>query len=108
MIRVILRLLLLSLAIAAGPGAARAQSCSFSMTDINFGLMDPPATTTSPYATTTGTFAATCTGDAGETVNVCAKLGEGSGGIGPATPATLTADQQHRFHDVQWRHGCQC
>ena len=78
MIRVILRLLLLSLAIAAGPGAARAQSCSFSMTDINFGLMDPPATSSSQPAA--GTFSATCTGTPSHTVHACAKLLSGSGG----------------------------
>ena len=67
-------------ALVAGSGAAQAQSCSFSMTDVNFGLLDPPATSASPYSTATGTFSANCTGDAGKTVYVCAKLVDGTGG----------------------------
>ena len=96
-----------ALALAAGSNAVQAQSCSFSMTDINFGLMYPPATSASPYATATGTFAAACTGDAGQTVYVCAKLGEGSGGMSNDKFFFDGSFTKHRFYGLQSGHGHQ-
>ncbi|MBX7106873.1 MAG: spore coat U domain-containing protein, partial [Gemmataceae bacterium] len=56
---------------------AAAQSCSFSMTDANFGSVD---LTGGAAQTTTGTFTATCSGLPNATVRVCVSFNNGSGG----------------------------
>jgi spore coat protein U-like protein len=58
-------------------GTAAAQSCSFAMTDANFGTVNLQSG--SPIDTT-ATFSATCQGLASSTVRVCASFGAGSGG----------------------------
>lgn len=61
----------------SGAGAALAQSCSFSITNLDFGAIDVTANTT---ISGTGTFNATCTGTAGQTIVICPNFGAGTGG----------------------------
>ncbi len=58
-------------------GTARAQSCNFSMTNVDFGSV---SLTTGGNANTSGTFSATCSGTPGQTIQICANFGAGSGG----------------------------
>ena len=71
-----LRTLLALLALSAS--AAKAQSCSFTMPDIDFGDVDLTLNTT---FTTNVTFGVTCTGIPGRRVRVCPNFGSGSGGV---------------------------
>ena len=57
---------------------ARAQSCSFSVTNLDFGTVD--LTTGTPF-TTTGTFSATCTGTPNDEIRACPNFGAGTGGV---------------------------
>lgn len=57
--------------------AANAQSCSFSMTNIDFGSQ---SFTTGGNTSTSGTLTANCSGTANQTVEICANFGTGSGG----------------------------
>jgi spore coat protein U-like protein len=62
------------------PDEARAQTCNFSFTAINFGSVDVTASASTDIS---GTFSASCSGGlAGSTVRVCPHLGEGSQGAG--------------------------
>jgi len=65
-------LLLLGL-LATAP--ARAQSCTYAATGLNFGVIgaSPP-----PQADTTGSINVTCSGTAGTTIRVCLSIGAGS------------------------------
>lgn len=56
---------------------AQAQVCSFSMPNVNFGVID---TTANINFSTSVNFAATCTGVAGQTVRICPNFNNGSGG----------------------------
>jgi spore coat protein U-like protein len=58
-------------------GAASAQSCNFSMTNVDFGSV---SLTGGGNITTSGTFGATCSGTPGQTIEICANFGAGSGG----------------------------
>lgn len=65
--------LLLGLAVAARPAAA--QSCSFSVTDLNFGTVE------NAQVDTTGTLSVTCTrpGILASTIKICPHFGDGTG-----------------------------
>lgn len=65
-------------ALCAVTGRAEAQSCTFSMQDIDFGTINLASNT---VYNTTATFQATCSGIAGRTVRVCPNFGAGSGGV---------------------------
>jgi len=55
-----------------------AQTCSFSMTDIDFGNVSLSG---GQFQSTTGTLTATCSGTPGQSVRVCANFNAGSGGV---------------------------
>jgi spore coat protein U-like protein len=60
--------------------SASAQTCRYSVSDINFGNID----VTAPVpADAVGTFTASCSGTPGTTVRVCPNFEAGSGGAGP-------------------------
>jgi spore coat protein U-like protein len=71
-------------ALAAGP--ARAQSCSFSISALNFGTIDLTANT--PF-TSTATLSASCTGTGNATVRACPNIDVGSGGSTSGSPRFL-------------------
>lgn len=66
--------------------AAQAQSCSFSMSNVNFGGVN---LLLGGRPTTTGTFTANCTGTANSTITICPNIGEGSGGSSSGNPRYL-------------------
>lgn len=70
-------LFLLTAVSLAGAGKASAQSCSFSMTDVNFGTV---ILQSGAAVDTTATLSASCQGAAYGTVRVCVNFGAGSGG----------------------------
>lgn len=78
MLRALLLAVTTLLVAITGPGRAAAQSCTFTMPDLNFGDID---LTTNVAFTTTASFQASCTGIAGRTVRVCPNFGAGSGGV---------------------------
>lgn len=82
---------LVLLALAGSIGAARAQTCSFTFTAVNFGNVD---VTTGAASDTTGTFQASCSGWTPlATVRICPHLGPGSGGAGAnGSPRTMLKD----------------
>ncbi len=68
--------------------SAQAQSCNFSMTNVDFGSVNlllggTPATT--------GTFTATCSGTANSTITICPNINEGTGGSSSGDPRHLKA-----------------
>ena len=86
MIRNLLRGLLLLAAIGLAlqlisvRKAQAALVCSFSMTNVNLGTVDPAAFGSSSNVFTTGTFSSSCTGGAaGQQILVCGSLFAGSG-----------------------------
>ncbi|MEZ5815787.1 MAG: spore coat protein U domain-containing protein [Hyphomicrobiaceae bacterium] len=70
-------LLVLILALVFSNAPASAQSCSFTMPDIDFGDIDLTLNTT---FTTSVTFQVTCTGTPNARVRICPHFGSGSGG----------------------------
>lgn len=75
----LVRLLIATLAVlGALSGPAAAQSCTFSMQDIDFGTVNLASNT---VYNTTAAFQASCSGIAGRTVRVCPNFGSGSGGV---------------------------
>lgn len=68
------------------PSQAAAQSCNFSISNLNFGNID---VTTNATFTSTATFSASCTGTAGATVRVCPNIDAGSGGTTSGNPREL-------------------
>ncbi len=69
------------------PGAAFAQSCNFSITNINFGSLNLGLGGTPP---TSGTFSANCTGKPSAVITICPNLGEGTGGTANGSPRFMT------------------
>ena len=65
---------------------ASAQTCSFSITNVNFGNIDVTANT---VFDTTATFSANCSGIAGRRVRVCPSFGLGTGGSITGNPRFL-------------------
>ncbi len=79
-------------------GTATAQSCSFAMTDVNFGTVTLQSG--SPIDTT-ATFSATCQGLALTTVRVCASFGAGSGGAaGSGAPRYMVSGATQLAYNV--------
>ena len=77
---------------------AVAQSCSFSMTDVNFGTVNLQSG--SPIDTT-ATFSATCQGLSLTTVRVCASFGAGSGGAaGSGAPRYMLSGANQLSYNV--------
>ena len=81
-----LALVLFSAAVGMAPGPAVAGTkCSYTITNLNFGTIDPAV-----GGTTTGTFTADCdNGDPGDTFRVCPNFGDGSGGSTSGSPRFL-------------------
>jgi spore coat protein U-like protein len=57
---------------------AQSQSCTFSMPDINFGNID---LTSGLAYTTSANMVTTCTGAAGQSIDICPNINAGSGGV---------------------------
>jgi spore coat protein U-like protein len=70
--------------LAADP--ALAQSCSFTISDLNFGSINLAANTS---FTITATYSASCTGTANTTVRTCPNIDVGSGGSTSGNPRFL-------------------
>src|SRR5690554_1326637 len=71
------------------PVAARAQSCSFSVTNVNFGNVD---TLAGAAVDTTATVNINCNGGLlGARFNICLNLNQGSGGATSGTRQMLNA-----------------
>lgn len=68
------------------PDAALAQSCTFSISNLNFGSINLAAN--SPF-TATATYSASCTGTANTTVRTCPNIDVGSGGSTTGNPRFL-------------------
>jgi spore coat protein U-like protein len=68
-------------------GSAFAQSCGFTMTDINFGSVNLGV---GGIASTSGTFTANCTGTPGSVITICPNIGDGTGGSNSGNPRTMT------------------
>jgi spore coat protein U-like protein len=66
--------------------SAQAQSCTFAMTNIDFGSVN---LLLGGKPTTTGTFTANCTGTANSTITICPNLDEGGGGSSSGNPRFL-------------------
>ena len=67
--------------------SADAQSCNFTITDINFGSIN---VSVGGAPSTTGTFTANCTGAPNSTITICPNIGEGTGGSTSGSPRLLT------------------
>ncbi len=81
--------LLAILALAAGPGAhapARAYSCDFDVTDIDFGNID---VTDGTSHFSTGTLTADCSGRPFEWITICPNIGSGTGSPNGHDPRRL-------------------
>ncbi len=82
-----LRFVLISLLMMFfAPQSANAQSCNFTMTDINFGSVNLGL---GGAPTTTGTFTANCTGTPNSTITICPNIGDGTGGSTSGSPRLL-------------------
>jgi len=75
-----------SAGLATAVDPAFAQSCSFSISNLNFGSINLSANT--PF-TSTATYSASCTGTANTTVRTCPNLDVGSGGSTTGNPRFL-------------------
>ena len=82
----LLRSALAALALLA-PSAAMAQSCSWSVSALAFGVVD---TLSGSNNDTTGTSTISCTGTAGRIVRLCPNLGFGNGGLTTANRRMLS------------------
>jgi spore coat protein U-like protein len=76
--------LAVGVAVAASP--ALAQSCSFTISSLNFGTIN--LTANAPFTSTT-TYSASCTGTANTTVRTCPNIDAGSGGSTSGNPRFL-------------------
>ncbi len=77
---------------------ARALSCSFTNTGINFGNVNLMS---GGFQSATGTFTAECTGNARQTVRICPNFNAGSGGIHPSgDPRYLTQGATTMRYDL--------
>lgn len=63
------------------PSAAQAQTCTFTVTDINFGIVDPLG----GNVNTMGTITGSCTGIPLLPIKICPNIGSGSGGADAST-----------------------
>jgi len=76
----------LALATAWASQPVRAQSCNFTISNLNFGSIDLTANST---FTSTATYSASCTGTANTTVRTCPNIDTGSGGSTSGNPRFL-------------------
>ncbi|WP_348630078.1 spore coat U domain-containing protein [Mesorhizobium sp. M7A.F.Ca.US.001.02.1.1] len=74
--------LVIFMAFAMFPLSALAQSCSFSVSNMNFGLVD---TLSGSQTNTTATINMNCSGIVGQRILICAHLAAGTGGASSAT-----------------------
>jgi spore coat protein U-like protein len=84
-----MRLIGIALAVLAFVLSARpavAQSCSFAVSNFNFGNISIGPGGTPP---TSSTLTATCSGQPGRTITVCPNIGDGTGGSANGTPRYL-------------------
>lgn len=79
--------LVLWVSVLFGSISAHAQSCNFSMTDINFGSINASV---GGAPSTSGTFTANCTGAPNSTVTICPNIGDGTGGSTSGSPRLIT------------------
>ncbi|MGZ5826929.1 MAG: Csu type fimbrial protein [Xanthobacteraceae bacterium] len=85
--------------IVVGSSVARAQSCNFSITNLDFGSINLTANTT---FTTTATLSMNCTGTADSTVRICPNINAGSGGTTTGNPRfLLNGGQQLNYNLFQ-------
>jgi len=75
-----------ALTMAWAPDPALAQSCNFTISNLNFGSIDLTANST---FTSTATYSASCTGTANTTVRTCPNIDTGSGGSTSGSPRFL-------------------
>jgi spore coat protein U-like protein len=95
--RLIIAAVGVGLALAVHP--AFAQSCSFSITNLDFGSINLAANST---FTSTATYSASCTGTANTTVRTCPNLDVGSGGSTTGSPRfMLSGGTQLNFNIYQ-------
>ena len=73
-------------AIVLNANVALAQSCTFSITDIDFGSVNLSVGGT---PSTAGTFTASCTGAPNSTITICPNIGDGTGGSNSGNPRLL-------------------
>lgn len=76
----------LSIGFVAAADPALAQSCSFTISGLNFGSVNLAANT---QFTSTATYTASCTGTANTTVRTCPNVDVGSGGSASGNPRFL-------------------
>lgn len=103
-LRAIMGLMLL-VAVAAGVPVAetRAQSCSFSMTDVDFGNID---LTAGGAFTTTATLNVTCTGLPNRIIILCPNIGAGSGGVAASgDPRRMLNGVNQLDYNLYWEVG---
>ena len=70
----------------AAADVAGAQTCSFSITNVNFGNINVTANT---VFDTTATFSANCTGNGNRRIRICPSIGLGTGGSTTGNPRFL-------------------
>jgi hypothetical protein len=66
--------------------SASGQSCSFTMTDINFGSVN---LSVGGMASTSGTLTASCTGTPGSSITICPNIGDGTSGSNSGNPRRM-------------------
>ncbi len=88
-------------------GAARAQSCTFGITNMTFGNID---VTANAAVNTTATFTANCTGTKNKIVRICPNISTGTGGSATGNPRELLSGSnqlnfnlfQNSTHTTVW------
>ena len=78
--------LFFSIGLFFSAGSLFAQSCSFSMTDINFGSVN---LSVGGAPSTSGTFTANCAGLPGNTITICPNIGDGTSGSNSGNPRLM-------------------
>lgn len=81
-----LRVFVFSILMMFASVRANAQSCNFTMTDINFGSVNLAV---GGAPSTTGTLTATCTGTPNSTITICPNIGDGTGGSTSGNPRLI-------------------
>lgn len=103
----IMMIVLLLLGLSACPRIAYAQTCTVTMSDVDFGSVDPLSSTQIDIS---GTVKATCSGFATSNAQVCFGLGLGSGGgtyaqrrmSGPSSNTLLFTFYQDPARTILW------
>ena len=93
---------MLVLAILPQTQYARAQSCNFSNTGIDFGNVSLAG----GFQTANGTFAANCSGTPGQTIRICPNFNAGSGGVAASgDPRYLTQGATRMGYNIYRSNG---